>query len=342
MEITTATGVSLEADVGVEDFIYYYYDRSQGPVDESAAALEEVTVSIQSVQSTRGGNIVSSEHDVTGLLVWPATHLLAQYLALFPMDWLRPIPPTRARRILEVGCGCGLVGIAGLLAASSAARSSLYVATDMDSQVLEFCRANYVRNGLPMRAEEHVSALPEQRGRGGVLVQALTWGDEEEMQTLESLLTRHGAHGTVDLVVGADIVYPTTSAEVILKLLHTVDHFLDDLGVFLLSFATRDGPTTPGRLIEAASLAGFAIMTPPRTVPMSLRQRLPPLLDSQILCLKRDPQAATRNATLGGMDCSLFPGLQERLARRDAPSSDEEDWMPPLEDDLSEDETTPP
>ena len=49
---------------------------------DKAAAAAGVTVQIQYASSSRGGSIVSAQHDTTGLFLWPATYLLCQYLLL--------------------------------------------------------------------------------------------------------------------------------------------------------------------------------------------------------------------------------------------------------------------
>jgi hypothetical protein len=102
-----------------------------------------VTVQIQYATTSRGGSIVSEQHDTTGIFIWPATYLLCQYLLYEYTSMLRmiiqqndeknpnyhycwndshsqpsppPPPPSSSSsssssplNILELGCGCGMV-----------------------------------------------------------------------------------------------------------------------------------------------------------------------------------------------------------------------------------------
>jgi hypothetical protein len=182
----------------------------------------------------------------------------------------------------------------------------------MDQQALQLCKDNFARNGIPTSQQESTTAA----------VECLLWGNKTQIQHL--LKKYH----QFDAIVGADIVYPSTCGETLQQLFVAVDCLLCLHGTFWLSFATRDGCKTPSRLLEAASDAGYAIDCLPALDP-SITRRLPPLLDSKVLVLKRDKNAARINGALGGNDCPIFPGLRAALARLDDPSSEEE-WEPPF------------
>jgi hypothetical protein len=129
-------------------------------------------------------------------------------------------------------------------------------------------------------------------------------------------------------------VYPSTCGKVLDCLFATVNSVLAPGGTFWLSFATRDGPVTPSRLLEAASEAGFMVQSLP-PLNASVAKLLPPTLDSKILVMKRSTNAKNSNDQLGSVDCTVFPRLREMLARRDESSSDEEWEGPPIySDDL--------
>ena len=76
------------------------------------------------------------EHDSTGLDLWPAGRLLGEHLAAHPAL-------VEGRRVLEIGCGCGLVGL--LAARLGAARVFL---TDVDGDSVRLAATNAARNGL--------------------------------------------------------------------------------------------------------------------------------------------------------------------------------------------------
>lgn len=135
-----------------------------------------------------------------------------------------------------------------------------------------------------------------------------------------------------DVVVGADIVYPDTRSETLAALFETVETMLKTDGSFYLAFATRDGAKTSSRVLRAASDAGFAVERLP-PLPSEKKRKLPPLLDSKLLVLRRSLNAREHNLEItGGEDCPIFPGLWRAVERLENPSSDEE-WDPPFADE---------
>jgi Lysine methyltransferase len=269
-------------------------------------------VTVQSATTTIGNQIISDHHDATGIMIWPATHLLCQYLAA---HWI-----VLGDHVLELGCGCGLVGVTALL---SDHPPSLWVSTDMDDQALELCRKNFALNH--MRADEVDS-------NRGAWIRNLRWGDIFRAdEILQELRQRLSVEKKFDAVVGADIIYPSTCGQVLLDLFHTVDSLLQPNGTFWLAFATRDGPRTPSRLLEVASEAGFAVDSVP-PMDKTIIRLLPPLLDSKILILSRSSTAKEQNQHLGADDCRVFPKLRASLARLEEASSEEE-WEAPFGSD---------
>lgn len=298
-------GDSLNATYNTEQFTYYRHSGN--------GARPTLHIAIKSASTTTGNNIVSSSHDATGVMVWPATHLICQHLAsnsFNPGDC-----------VLELGCGCGLAGITACLSRRSTLNQ--WVSTDMDERALDLCRENYAVNGISIDVADSVAK-----------VESLRWGDENRIASiLHELRKRYEDDGKLfDSLVGADIVYPSTCGQVLLDLLRTVDALLKPGGTFWLSFATRDGPRTPYRLLEVASETGFAVdCFPP--LDSSTANLMPPMLDSKLLILKRSVDARDRNAMIGYESCRIFPGMLLALDHLDNPSSDD-DWdAPPLNDD---------
>jgi predicted nicotinamide N-methyase len=288
----------LRADLVTEQYTYYI----PSPVE-----MIPMQLTVASAASTVGGNIVEEGvFDLTGIMIWPATHLLCQHLIAGDIICQDSV-------VLELGCGCGLVGMAALKAKCP---PSLWVSTDMDEQVLSLCRQNFSLNNLVANN-----------------IKSLKWGDQDRIQELLADLRLHlnVEDAKFDSIMAADIVYPATSGNVIELLLTTVDCLLKDGGVFWLSFAARDGAQTPVKLLHAASKAGFRITALDPLSP-DVAKRLPPLLGSTILILERNPDAELHNLNLGGDDCTVFPGLGAAIARQEELSSDEE-WEPPFSDD---------
>ncbi|KAL7562437.1 hypothetical protein ACA910_020578 [Epithemia clementina (nom. ined.)] len=264
-------------------------------------------------------------------MIWPATHLLCQHLALSTCIDLHQ------QVVLDLGCGCGLVGVVAMKTTERKIKApKRWVATDMDLTALKLCQENFALNGFPTVAttEPDSGEITGQDQHQRVSIKRLEWGNDEDIQTLKSDL---GAE-RFDSIVGADIVYPNTCGKALSDLLRTVDQLLslESRSRFYLSFATRDGPKTPARLIEAASEAGFAISVTrddgqsPISLEPEIVKRLPPLLDSKILVLRRSNHAEQENELLGRENCSVFPGLKAALARLEEASSSEDEWDAPF------------
>lgn len=307
----------ITGDFCTETVTYYQASSSSSSNSTSDSSnLQPLHVQVESATTTRGGDIVSSDHDATGIMIWPATHLLCQHVAGGDLQQM-------GEHVVELGCGVGLVGITAMKASRSSDSSLTWVSTDMDQRALQLCQRNYKLNNVQTNDKD-----------SKVWTQSLFWGDKQRANELLDELRERVDDGEsrFDSVVGADIVYPSTCGKILDSLFQSVDALLKPTGIFWLSFCTRDGAVTPSRLIEAASQAGFRI-TALEPLDAALAKLLPPLLDSRILIMRRCPDAEKHNNELGKSDCSVFPRLQEKLARLEESSSEEEWAGPPLDSD---------
>ena len=109
----------------------------------------------------------------TGGTVWEASQALARVLIAHPAEFWR-----RNRRVVELGCGCGLCGLV-----SAALGAQEVVLTD---QVLFVAQYNLQHAGLPPAAQERVR------------VEKLKWGVEEDAAAIGP---------PFDLLLGGDIMY---------------------------------------------------------------------------------------------------------------------------------------
>jgi SAM-dependent methyltransferase len=323
----------LQGNFCTETFTYYQPAPAPAPMASPATTTHDMDddatnytrphyiplrIQVESATSTTGGNIVSQDHDATGIMIWPATHLLCQHLAAGDL--------LHGNHVLELGCGVGLVGITAVQATKQ--HPLLWVSTDMDQRALDLCRQNFAHNKGSSKNDNgnHSST--------NLWTRTLHWGDQGRADELLTELREHCSdkQGRFDSVVGADIVYPSTCGKILDGLFASVDVLLKPNGVFWLSFATRDGPVTPSRLLEAASQAGFAV-TCLAPLDAEVIKFLPPLLDSKLLVMRRSLHAKAYNDQLGlDNNCVVFPRLREKLARLEETSSDEEWDGPPLED----------
>ena len=334
---------TIIANYSLETLTYYPYED-----DDEDKPLQ---LNIHSAATTVGGNIVSNDFDMTGIMIWAASHLLCQYCSCSTS--------TLGKYVIELGCGCGLVGIAAMKSPHRPL-PDLWVSTDIDPVALSICRKNFAINNSRIqnnnaaadaektqKANEKSSPFGEDKNT--VWVESLPWGDDDKINKILNKLQGYAnAKATAnnsnsnnnkektssctkfDSVVAADIVYPSTCGETLKNMFRTVDLLLQPTGTFYLSFATRDGPKTPMKLVQTASQAGFAIdCLPPLRA--SVAKRLPPLLDSKILVMKRSSNASKWNESLGAEDCHVFPRLRASWARLfEDPSSSEEEWEAPI------------
>eukprot|EP00644_Phytophthora_capsici_P001906 jgi/Phyca11/6817/fgenesh1_pm.PHYCAscaffold_14_\ len=114
----------------------------------------------------------STDHDLTGQVVWPVSIFLAWYLVAHRDD-------IAGKTVVELGAGAGL---SGLVASQFAAHTAL---TDGNDIVLELLEENAKVNADPSK----VQALP------------LLWGDRKSAEAFERAFPR-----PVDVLIGADVV----------------------------------------------------------------------------------------------------------------------------------------
>jgi hypothetical protein len=315
---TMATAADNCDDEEIESNLIARYEQQHFEYYDEDIAVCSVT--IKSATSTVGSNLTDEHRDRTGIMIWPATHLLCQWLTSTSNY------PGSDGVILELGCGCGLVGVVAAckratLAATSGDDSSLWVSTDMDEKALELARQNLEWNNI---SEEKS------------WVRNLRWGEAEQIKSLQDDLEKARQTRYFADIMAADIVYPSTANQILKLLFSTVEALLIQGGTFHLSFCTRDGHRTPSRLIEEASNAAFSIdVLPP--ISDDIKRKLPPLLDAKMLVLKRDKDARAKNEMLGGVNCRAFPGLNAAIQRAAEESSDEE-WEAPAFFDGDDDE----
>ncbi|XP_072988554.1 uncharacterized protein [Typha latifolia] len=144
--------------------------------------------------------------------LWPAANTLVSLLDHNPSKLLFPDPSTPAAaklRILELGSGTGLVGIAA--AAVLGARVTL---TDLP----------HVLPNLRFNAQSNASAIASNGGE--IEVRQLRWGEEEDMDGLNAF----------DVVMASDVVYYDHLFE---PLLRTVEVFVKGEVGFVMAHLRR-------------------------------------------------------------------------------------------------------
>lgn len=129
----------------------------------------------------------STDWDLTGQILWPVSILLSHFVVSRPGQDI-----VRGHNVVELGAGCGLVGMAASYFCQQA------VLTDGNEIVMDLLSKN-------AESRENVSAA------------AFTWGTRSELLAIIDTV------GCVDVVVAADVVQWPTVVE---PLLHSVKALL--------------------------------------------------------------------------------------------------------------------
>ncbi|EQC37307.1 hypothetical protein SDRG_05528 [Saprolegnia diclina VS20] len=177
-------------------------------------------------QNLLSSKAASTDHDLTGQVVWPVSILLSWFVAanneLF-----------RGKNVLEVGAGAGL---AGFVASQFAAHTAI---TDGNDVVLRLLTRNV----------EHTQA--------NCSIHKLLWGEEDSVVAF----TQAFAH-PIDIVLGADVVcWPN----LVLPLLRTIKYLMHQTPdmfatVFYCGFVCR-ATSTRDLLFAQAKEMGFRLWT---------------------------------------------------------------------------------
>lgn len=153
-------------------------ERIQVPIPGNAETLELCFKQ----KFTASPGSVTNNRDMTGTRVWPTARAVVTRLN-GDLDELRRKKPSL--RILELGAGCGLLGM------TLAATGDEVLLTDYAGNI-EWLRANVKLNATVLGSRATTAEL--------------NWGDTQDMSTIE---TEVGDEG-FDAIVGSDVIYDAT------------------------------------------------------------------------------------------------------------------------------------
>ncbi|KAL0586285.1 hypothetical protein ABG067_004134 [Albugo candida] len=199
----------------------------------------------------------STDHDLTGQVVWPVSIFLSWYL-ISQRDFLKD------KTVLELGAG---VGLSGLVASHFADKVYL---TDGSEVVLDLLEKNV---GISGRSNN-------------CTVSILRWGDHDSIQAFEQQKS-----SGVDVLIGADVVcWPSY----IQPLLETVKYFLLKSSApfqskFLCGFVCR-AKSIEDSLFQQAQATGLAFeeVQPDTFLPMPIPSNVKSHMKLQILVFQLD------------------------------------------------------
>lgn len=183
-------------------------------------------------------NAASTDHDLTGQVVWPVSIFVAWFVARCPDVF-------RHKSVLEVGAGCGLPGL--VASRVGAATTLLTDGSDVVMRLLEKqCEAH--------RAQNYT-------GAGAVLALPLEWGSQAGLDNLNAAI-EHSGVGPPSIVMGADVVCWPSCVEPLLQTTKALFLKLEDPfeGVLYVGYVCRAASrmgSTRDQLIDTAKSMGF-------------------------------------------------------------------------------------
>jgi len=197
-------------------------------------------------------SLSTGDHDATGHHVWLASYFFLDVIVRPLETKTLSIEQIRekiffGKRILELGCGTGIAGIALMMAITEQASGKIHQCypalfmTDADPDALQLCKINCKINDL----------------KCPVFVTTLQWGTDcwiEEDRQLNTVLNRE----SFDTVFAADAVY---DLEVLPLLMKSAFEALLPKGNFALSHVPRFASSSVESLIiDEANKVGFILV----------------------------------------------------------------------------------
>lgn len=171
--------MSAPEDCGLRCLLPFDDSDDEGSLPpKTTVAATEACVSTFDVAGRVQLLVRTEASEGTGFQIWPAAHSI---LSFFQEEELKKPGTWRGKRVLELGAGCGLAGLA------ISALGGHVTLTDLPI-VLRLLQSN---------AEANASAVA--RAGGTVAVAPLAWGNEQHTAELSST--------TWDVILCADVVY---------------------------------------------------------------------------------------------------------------------------------------
>ena len=197
-------------------------NKKQSPVVETFSfrhpyTQEPVQILLQQRFTVAPGTATANTGDQTGTWVWPTTHVLLDYFLQqqqqhdneedYLQQWfMHPTTSTSSSRrtinILELGSGCGLLGMA---LAAMAGPHQVHVTLSDHAGNIGWLQQNLALNrSRPMMQQRQVEA------------RTLSWGKYKDNVTL---LQQEQQQQPIDIILGSDLIYERTNHEALVETL---------------------------------------------------------------------------------------------------------------------------
>lgn len=251
----------------------------------TAVDRKDVTLEIQQQFMAPPGG---ASADSTGRHIWPSARPLLQHM--LTIDQKEEVSDARqSKTVLELGSGCGFVGMGLVLATMPNACSLLStsggdVSTNLSAgyQVVmtdhstEWLAQNVARNQGALSVASN-NAAKQQDDIKNIEVHKLQWGDQKDMQCIyeTSHILRHkksdGGHATkqFDYIIGSDLLYNPVSQDALVATLKffssssslSPSRKSTEAPIILMSFPQRQSDEE--RFVALAERNGFSVRTEP-------------------------------------------------------------------------------
>ena len=212
---------ALSSDDDAEAGLGFFFD-SHGETAERKVECGGLRLRVVSLLDTESGALQSGHY------VWPAALWMARWVA---RDWAALTGGASGVRVVELGCGCGVAGMAAALQPTCAAVAF----TDHDPGTLKLVERSLAATGGRAANAAAVAATTH----------PLEWGAEAPL----------GGDGGFGLVLGSDLVY---DIGVVDPLFDTASALLAPGARFALAFSFVVGADTEAAIAAAAARCGLA------------------------------------------------------------------------------------
>lgn len=156
----------------------------------------------------------SPQHDTTGVHLWSSSIVASYWMA----DLVKDGNPFAGKRIIELGCGCGLMGLVSAIHSKyffNSQPAKLFL-TDVSRLSLENADVNI-----------HLNSALLGENQSFVQVKYLNWFDQESIRSLDD--SNPEVQGSFDIIIGSDLVY---NSDMETQLSKVVSELLSPQGTF--------------------------------------------------------------------------------------------------------------
>eukprot|EP00536_Pseudo-nitzschia_multiseries_P012197 jgi/Psemu1/290135/fgenesh1_pg.451_\ len=198
---------------------------SSGKIPETKARTQTSSIVIQQ-------DVSGAAETHTGGIVWETSYLLLNYL-LSSKEWLRnnasdteiPGNESASKTILEIGAGCGMLGLSlhkafelGIIGDDGCVESSRVILTET-SEVMNNLRSNLEHNDLAPTQNDDSGGIKNEKAAHIVSVDELDWTRYKD-DCFKAKIDPH----SIDCIIGTDVVFSTRFVLPMLETMKFLSH----------------------------------------------------------------------------------------------------------------------